>query len=237
MVASGEAVLYQEPERSVTTRSGDQCVVALTNQWYLDYGEPGWKETVRNVLKGVRTYAEEVNNNFLTTLDWLHEHACSRVFGLGTLIPWDPKFMIESLSDSTIYMSYYTVAYLLQGGVVNGSTPGPLGIRPEQMTVAVWDYVFFGGDLPTTDIPPESLRKLRREFCYWYPVDLRVSGKDLIQNHLTYFLYNHQAIWPQPGREGAGQEPCRWPKAVRHLLLNSEKMSKSTGNFLTLKQS
>lgn len=47
----------------------------------------------------------------------------------GTLIPWDPQFMIESLSDSTIYMSYYTVAYLLQGGVVNGSTPGPLGIR------------------------------------------------------------------------------------------------------------
>lgn len=37
--------------------------------------------------------------------------------------------MIESLSDSTIYMSYYTVAYLLQGGVVDGSTPGPLGIR------------------------------------------------------------------------------------------------------------
>ena len=31
----------------------------------------------------------------------------------------------------------------------------------------------------------------------------------------------------------------RWPKAVRsngHLLLNSEKMSKSTGNFLTMVQ-
>ena len=71
-------------------------------------------------------------------------------------------------------------------------------------------------------------RKLRREYSYWYPVDLRVSGKDLIQNHLTYFLYNHQAIWPQPGREGAGQEPCRWPNAIRangHLLLNSEKVS------------
>ena len=33
MVASGEALLYQEPERAVTTRSGDQCVVALTDQW------------------------------------------------------------------------------------------------------------------------------------------------------------------------------------------------------------
>ena len=54
-------------------------------------------------------------------------------------------------------------------------------------------------------------------------MNLRVSGKDLIQNHLTYFLYNHQAIWPQPGRQGAGEEPCRWPEAIRangHLLLN-----------------
>ena len=70
---------------------------------------------------------------------------------------------------------------------------------------------------------------MRREFSYWYPVDLRVSGKDLIQNHLTYFLYNHQAIWPQPSREGAGQEPCRWPKAIQangHLLFVPEKAEK-----------
>ena len=69
-------------------------------------------------------------------------------------------------------------------------------------------------------------RKLRWEFSYWYPVDLQVSGKDLIQNHLTYSLYNHQAIWPQPSREG-GEGVCRWPNAIRasgHLLLNSEKV-------------
>ena len=40
-------------------------------------------------------------------------------------------------------------------------------------------------------------RKLRQEFQYWYPVDVRVSGKDLIPNHLTYFLYNHCAVWPE----------------------------------------
>ena len=35
------------------------------------------------------------------------------------------------------------------------------------------------------------------------------------------------------------QESDKWPKGIRangHLLLNSEKMSKSTGNFLTLSQ-
>ena len=55
--------------------------------------------------------------------------------------------------------------------------------------------------------------------------------QDLIGNHLTMALYNHTAIWPD--------QPNRWPRSVRcngHLMLNSEKMSKSTGNFKTLKQ-
>ncbi len=75
------------------------------------------------------SYSDEARNNFLGTLDWLEEHACSRSYGLGTRIPWDEKYLIESLSDSTIYMAYYSVAYLLQGGVVDGSKVGPLGIR------------------------------------------------------------------------------------------------------------
>lgn len=41
------------------------------------------------------------------------------------------------------------------------------------------------------------VQKLREEFKYWYPLDLRVSGKDLIFNHLTFCLYCHAAIWPK----------------------------------------
>jgi hypothetical protein len=48
---------------------------------------------------------------------WLKWWACSRSFGLGTRVPWDEQFLIESLSDSTIYMAYYSVAHLLQVGV------------------------------------------------------------------------------------------------------------------------
>ena len=47
----------------------------------------------------------------------------------GTKIPWDQQYIIESLSDSTIYMAYYTVCHLLQGGVINGSQSGKYGIR------------------------------------------------------------------------------------------------------------
>jgi len=33
MVDHQEAVLYQEPEKKVVSRSGDECVVALCDQW------------------------------------------------------------------------------------------------------------------------------------------------------------------------------------------------------------
>ena len=75
------------------------------------------------------SYSPDVRHLFELTLDWLHEHACSRSYGLGTRIPWDEQYLVESLSDSTIYMAYYTVAHLLQGGVVDGSQSGPLGIK------------------------------------------------------------------------------------------------------------
>lgn len=70
--------------------------------------------------------------------------------------------------------------------------------RPQQMTKEVWDFIFFKtSPFPKTDIPKEHLQKLRREFEYWYPVDVRVSGKDLVPNHLSYYLYNHVAMWPK----------------------------------------
>lgn len=41
-------------------------------------------------------------------------------------LPWDPQYLIESLSDSTIYMAYYTVAHILQAGNMYGGGGGPI---------------------------------------------------------------------------------------------------------------
>ncbi|XP_017485590.1 PREDICTED: leucine--tRNA ligase, cytoplasmic-like [Rhagoletis zephyria] len=231
LLAANEAEIYYEPEKLILSRSGDQCVVALCNQWYLNYGEPVWQAQTKMMLDGMEVYHEEARNNFEACLNWLHEYACSRTYGLGTKLPWDQQWLIESLSDSTIYMAFYTVVHLLQAGSFRGEIPSPLGITAKDMTPDVWDYIFFT-ETPYSDKLPvkkESLDILRREFEYWYPMDLRVSGKDLINNHLTFMLYNHAAIWPN--------DEDKWPLGTRvngHLLLNSAKMSKSDGNFLTL---
>lgn len=233
---SGDAFAYSEPEKRVVSRSGDDCCVALMDQWYLDYGEESWRKVALKHVdnadgNGLETYSQETKNGFEGVLNWLNQWACARSFGLGSKLPWDPQFLVESLSDSTIYMAYYTVAHLLHGDIF-GKTPGLLkDVRPEQMTDEVWDYIFarreVGEDVLQSKIALEGLETMRREFEYWYPLDLRVSGKDLIPNHLTFFIYIHIALFP----------PEYWPKGVRangHLTLNGEKMAKSTGNFMTL---
>lgn len=230
------AFAYSEPERKVVSRSGDDCIVSLMDQWYLDYGEESWKQTALGWVdnaggKGLNTFTSETKNQFEGVLNWLNQWACARTYGLGSKLPWDPQFLVESLSDSTVYMAYYTVSHILHKDYY-GQEKGSGNLSAEQMTDEVWDYIFcrrdFGDDvLANSKIPKETLETMRREFEYFYPLDLRVSGKDLIPNHLTFFLYIHLALFP----------PEYWPRGVRangHLTLNGEKMSKSTGNFMTL---
>ena len=104
-----------------------------------------------------------------------------------------------------------------------------MDISIEDVDDAMWNYIFFGPDHPSppSKVSLEKLKIMRNEFMYWYPMDLRSSGKDLLANHLTYMFFNHMSIF--------GQEMM--PKSVRlngHMLLNKMKMSKSTGNFLTI---
>lgn len=177
----------------------------------------------------MNTYLPETRNAFEAVLDWLNQWACARSFGLGSRLPWDPQFLVESLSDSTIYMAYYTVANLLHQDMW-GKAPGPLGITPEQMTDEVWEYVLGSGDLLSdSPVTQEKAATMKYHFQYFYPLDVRSSGKDLIPNHLTFWVYTHAAIFPEE----------HWPRAVRtngHLMLNGKKMSKSTGNFLTMRE-
>ena len=174
------------------------------------------------------TFGIETRHAFQATLDWLNQWACARTYGLGSKIPWDPQYLVESLSDSTIYMAYYTIAHYLHD-TIDGSVPGPAKIPAADMTDEVWDYIFLGKETTSTKVPKETLQMLRHSFQYWYPLDVRGSGKDLINNHLTFFLYNHAALFPEE----------LWPRGVRangHLMLNGEKMSKSTGNSMTLRE-
>ncbi len=68
MMERGDCLAYWEPEKQVMSRSGDECIVALSDQWYLDYGETQWKAAVEEHIGDKRTFtahASQAHNQFV----------------------------------------------------------------------------------------------------------------------------------------------------------------------------
>ena len=123
-----------------------------------------WRDFVKEHVDSdnFETYNIHAKHQFDHVLGWLSEWGASRTFGLGTKVPFDEQYVIESLSDSTIYMAFYTISHFLQGGVVDGSQPGSLEITPDQLSDAVFDYIFLGKAYPDgCAIPEDKLKQCR----------------------------------------------------------------------------
>lgn len=204
---------YYEPEKTIISRSGDTCVVAIIDQWFIDYGNEKIKGMVNDYIPKLNTYNNDIKNMLITASEWIKDWPCSRSRGLGTKL-LNTEFVIDSLSDSTIYMAYYTIAHRITE------------IPVDSLNDNIWEFIFGNGQVD--DKYSDLLNDMKNEFEYWYPLDLRVSGKDLVNNHLTMSLYNHAMIW--------GNEKL-YPQNYSingYIMLNGEKMSKSTGVFMTV---
>jgi leucyl-tRNA synthetase len=217
-------ILYELNEIPVRCRCGAECVVKiLSNQWFLNYSDPEWKAKVHSWINEMKILPEEIRNEFNNVVDWLRERACARQHGLGTKLPWDKNWIIESLSDSVIYMAYYTIAKY-----VNNKE-----ITSENVSDAFFDYIFLNKGSSESistqcKITPDLLEKIQGEFQYFYPVNARHSGRDLVPNHLTFFIFNHIAIFPKE----------YWPEEIvvnGSVLMDGKKMSKSEGNIIPLR--
>ena len=227
---TGAAITMWITPVPIIDRAGHKCLVKIVeNQWFLKYSDEKWKEMARETLKTTKFDPEpDARKAVEHTIDWLHDWACTRDVrsSLGTKLPWDDSQYIESLSDSTIYMAYYTIAHYLQNAE-------KCGINVDALDDAFFDYVFYGKGDPEeiakrVGTTRDVIESMRREFEYWYPVDLRSTGKDLLQNHVTFSIFHHAAIFP-------GKHIRRWT-ANGWVLLNGQKMSKSSGNFITIIQ-
>jgi leucyl-tRNA synthetase len=208
----------------VRCRCGAECVVKiLNNQWFLNYGDEEWKELARNCFDEMNILPNNIKTEFKEVIDWLHERACARQQGLGTKLPWDHDWIVESLSDSVIYMAYYTISRFVNDGT----------ITPDNLTREFFDYILLDkGNLKlavsTSNLSEDIIEMVKKEFNYFYPVDSRHSGRDLVQNHLSFFVLNHVAIF---GKK-------MWPQEIvvnGSVMMDGAKMSKSMGNIIPLR--
>ncbi len=209
----------------VVCRCGTRCIVSIfKDQWFLKYSAQEWKEKALKALSKMKIFPEEARSWFIETIKWLDDKACARKSGLGTPLPWDENWIVETLSDSTIYMCFYIISKYVNQGFLNY----------ENLKDDFFDYVFLGkGNEDEIErickVNRDLLRKIREEFLYWYPVDLRVSAKELLPNHLTFYIFHHVAIFPEEF----------WPRMIGvNGLVNIEgqKLSKSRGIVVTIEE-
>ena len=223
LISKNKADVIHETSREAFCRCGAKVVVAvLEDQWFLDFNAKGWKEKAYECLEQMKLVPETSRKLYQDAFEWLDKRPAARKRGIGTPLPFDKKWIIESLSDSTIYMSFYTIK-----NIINKHK-----IKPEQLTLDFFDYVYLEqGDIKQvsekTGISSEILGELRENFDYWYPNDHRHTYTAHLSNHLSFFIFAHAGIFPEK----------YWPKKISlHGFVMSEgiKMSKSKGNVITL---
>ncbi|SFF85777.1 leucyl-tRNA synthetase [Halopelagius inordinatus] len=218
----------QEFSEDVVCRCGGDVVVAEQDTWFLRYNDEAWKRKAHELVSEMDAIPANTRDEYDHTIDWLNEWPCIRNYGLGTRLPWDEDFVIEPLSDSTVYMAYYTIAHRLQD------------VPVEEMDRDFFDTLFYGadavedGEVPGTSErsggdesrePDETALELREEWDYWYPVDYRFSANDLISNHLTFYLFHHAELFDR----------AQWPQGIVIMgmgLLEGQKMSSSKGHVV-----
>ncbi|MDY6770245.1 MAG: class I tRNA ligase family protein, partial [Candidatus Nanohaloarchaea archaeon] len=69
----------------------------------------------------------------------------------------------------------------------------------------------------------DVVEEARESFDYWYPLDWRTTANELIENHLTFMVYHHAALFDE----------ADWPQGIATWglgTLEGEKMSSSKGH-------
>jgi leucyl-tRNA synthetase len=128
-------------------------------------------------------FPEEYKSELPGILDWFDDRACVRRGSwLGTEFPFKKGWIIEPISDSTLYPAYYIISKY-----VNENK-----IEAKEMTEEFFDYVFLSKGKPKDPI----WDTIKKDFEYWYPVDINLGGKEHKTVHFPVFLMNHIAIMP-----------------------------------------
>ena len=215
LLTNRDADLFYETSRPAVCRCGGKIIVAMIyDQWFLDFNSSGWKEKALRCLDKMKIKPELYRKQFLDTFKWLDKRPVARRRGIGTQLPVDKNWIIESLSDSTMYMALYTIKNLIKKYKIKGN----------QLNDEFFDYVFLGVGKPKTP----KLKKLRESFEYWYPIDQRHTFTGHLTNHLSFFIFAHAALLPEK----------YWPKEISFhgyvMGEDGEKMSKSRGNVIVL---
>ncbi|MBD3259201.1 leucine--tRNA ligase [Candidatus Woesearchaeota archaeon] len=225
LIEEGDADIMYDLSEEVVCRCGNPVVIKrYDDQWFIRYSDEELTEKSKGHAKTMNIYPESYRENMRAALEWFEDRACARQGKwMGTVFPFDKKYIIEAISDSTLYPIYYLVSLYVNEGK----------IKEENLTEEFFDFVFLGKGDPADvskecKVDAELLKKIQEDVKYWYPLDINLGGKEHQRVHFPPFVMNHVAILPKE----------YWPKGifVNYWIVGKEggKLSKSKGGTLPI---
>ncbi|MDD1769389.1 MAG: leucine--tRNA ligase, partial [Methanomassiliicoccales archaeon] len=219
MISNGEAEMFYDLSEEVICRCGKPVVIKkIPDQWFIDYANARLTENSKQHAESMHILPPEYHTNIQGVLDWFRERACVRQGNwLGTRFPFDEKWIIEAISDSTLYPIYYLVSKYFNEG----------DLKLESLTEEFFDYVYLDKGDPEevskhTGVEAGLLKRIRNDVDYWYPLNINLGGKEHMTVHFPAFLMNHVGVLPQK----------YWPKGIFvnwYIIGKLGKISKSKG--------
>jgi leucyl-tRNA synthetase len=188
LINNNHATLMREFSEEVICRCQTPVLIKqIPDQWFIKYSDSNLTEMTKTHTKSMNIYPQDYKKELPSILDWYDDRACIRKGSwLGTEFPFKKGWIIEPISDSTLYPAYYVISKY-----VNEEK-----IKPSDMTEQFFDYVFLGIGKPQKPI----WNKIKKDFNYWYPVDINLGGKEHKTVHFPVFLMNHVALMPKNKR-------------------------------------
>ena len=209
MLEKNQADIFYDLSEEVLCRCGENVIIKrIDDQWFIRYSDQELTERSKEHVREMKNFPKDYAENLPNILDWFQERACVRLGNwLGSKFPFDDKWTVEPISDSTLYPTYYVVSKFVNNGT----------LKNEDLTEEFFDYVFLGkGE------GKEEWKQVKEEFDYFYPLDINLGGKEHKTVHFPVFLMNHVAILPED----------KWPEGIyvnSWVTGKGSKISKSKG--------
>ena len=188
LITKNLAITMKEFSEKVVCRCKENVVIKqIPDQWFIKYSDPDLTRESKEYAATMNIYPPEYKDELPKILDWFGDRAVIRRGSwLGTEFPYKKDWIIEPISDSTLYPMYYIIS-----PYVNQKK-----ITAKDMTDEFFNYVFLGIGTSKHKI----WETIKADFDYWYPVDINLGGKEHKTVHFPVYIMNHVAIMPEQKR-------------------------------------
>ncbi len=185
LIDNNHAKIMREFSDEVICRCQTPVLIKqIPDQWFIKYSDINLTEQTKKHSATMNIYPQDYKYELPKVLDWFDDRACIRQGSwLGTEFPFKKGWIIEPISDSTLYPLYYIVSKYVNEEKIKSS----------EMSEQFFDYIFLDKGKPQNQIWDE----IKKDFNYWYPVDINLGGKEHKTVHFPVFIMNHVAIIPK----------------------------------------